>query len=391
MLEDEFSNYKDNLTKQDLENTLKFIYDTYNEIIYIRIRNNKIECSFHIYSLFNKIDWYKNLKYNGKPLDKSIMSILDDNNKPYLTVKNPHYQPSNNCLLGLDSYYYFEGNPHSYIENFIKMIKYSIKKFKIVPDCDLLLNRKDFAYLTKNNKYSYTDLLDESIQNSPKYWVIGSQSKTNNNLDVPIPSSDEYDILIKNEKYDIKWENKIKKAIFRGSSTGCGTNDFNNIRLKLCQKTVNNLLFDIKLSKLVKRIKAYKQNINIINEKKYKHLIGSFMTGKEQSEYKYIFNVQGNAQAYRYSTEFNKKSVVLNIKSEYYMWFEKLLVNKRHFIEINNNLNDLNNQVKYLIDNDKIAEKIANNGYKFYKKYINKEKIATYWFYFMVNLNKKTI
>jgi hypothetical protein len=390
ILENEFLNYENNLTKQDLENTLKFIYDSYNEIIYIRIRNNKIECSYHIYSLFNQIDWYKNLKYNNKILDKSINTILEDNNKPYLTIKNPHYQPANNCLLGLDSYYYFEGNPHSYIENFIKMIKLTIKKFKLVPDCDLLLNRKDFAYLRKDNKYSYTDLLpNEEIKNKIKYWIIGSQSKTTNNLDIPIPSSDEFDTIMLNEKYNIKWENKISKVVFRGSSTGCGTNNYNNIRLKLCQTINNNILFNVKLSKLVKRIKAYKENIYIIDQQKYKHFIGSFMSNKEQANYKYIFNVEGNAQAYRYSTEFKKKSVILNIKSEYYMWFEKLLVNKRHYIEINNNLDNITDKIKYLIDNDKIAKKIAINGYRFYKKFINKDKILTYWFYYMVNLNKK--
>jgi hypothetical protein len=283
---------------------------------------------------------YEN-EINNKPLDKTITTILDDNNKPYLTVKNPHYQPSNNCLLGLDSYYYFEGNPHSYIKNFIKMIKMTIKKYKNVPDCDLLLNRKDFAYLRKDNKYNYTYLLpNESIKNIKKYWIVGSQSKKKINLDVPIPSSDEFDTINTFIQYNTKWNDKIEKAVFRGSSTGCGTNDFNNIRLKLCQKFINNVLFDVKLSKLVKRIKAYKENIYIINNEKYKHLLGSFMDGKEQSKYKYIFNVEGNAQAYRYSTEFKKKSVVLNIKSDYYMWFEPLLVNKKHFIEIDNQLND---------------------------------------------------
>jgi len=388
ILENEFSNY-DILTKDDLENTLKFIYDTYNEIIYIRIRNNKIECSYHIYSLFNQIDWYKNLKYNGKPLDKTIVTILDDNNKPYLTVKNPHYQPANNCLLGLDSYYYFEGNPHSYISNFIEMINYTINKFGNVPDCDLLLNRKDFAYLRKDNKYSYTDLLDETIEKKINYWIIGSQSKKEINLDIPIPSSDEWSDIKKNNKYIKEWNNKIQKAIFRGSSTGCGINEFDNPRIKLCKKISN--LLDFKLSKIVKRIKAYKQNIYINNEEKYKYLVGSFMTPEEQSKYKYNFNVEGNAQSYRYSGEFKKNSVILNVKSDYYMWFEKLLVNKRHFIEIDKNLNNLDYTIKNLIDNDKIAEKIARNGYRFYKKYINKEKIAIYWFYYMLYTNKYSI
>ena len=40
-----------------------------------------------------------------------------------------------------------------------------------------------------------------------------------------------------------------------------------------------------------------------------------------------------------------------------------------------------------LKEDDKRAEKIANNGYKFSKRYINRNKIMLYWFYYMININ----
>jgi hypothetical protein len=71
------------------------------------------------------------------------------------------------------------------------------------------------------------------------------------------------------------------------------------------------------------------------------------------------------------------------------MWFEPLLVNNRHFIEVETN--ELESKVLELIKNDKESERIANNGYKFSKKYINKKRISAYWFYYMLYLNKFTI
>jgi len=70
------------------------------------------------------------------------------------------------------------------------------------------------------------------------------------------------------------------------------------------------------------------------------------------------------------------------------MWFDKIIKKNKHFIEIDSNYNNLQDSLTYLIKNDNKAEKIAHNGYKFYKKYVNKKMIAYYWLYFMFYLNK---
>ena len=61
---------------------------------------------------------------------------------------------------------------------------------------------------------------------------------------------------------------------------------------------------------------------------------------------------------------------MINIKSDYSNLLERLL---------------------YLNANDNIAKKIASNGYKFSIRYINKKMIATYWLYYMYNVNKMTV
>lgn len=397
-----FDNYNKSLSKEDLFKTIKFIFDNYNELLFFRIRNNKIVCAFHLYNPKNKKDWYKYLEFINESktndIDNSYKYLIEKQNKQYYTLRKPHFIPANNCLLGFDSYNYFEGNPISYVQEFKNMLEFTINKFKDVPDCDILINRKDFAYLRKDKTFSYNHLgsnkelkIDENID---KLWFVGSQSITIDNLDIPIPSADEWNDCQKNIKL-VDWNDKIPKAVFRGSSTGCGYDIKNNPRLRLSDisyKWNNDAskknLIDVSISKITSRIKVYNKLLGIIDFKKYKYLLGSFLNFDDQLKYKYIFNIEGNAQAYRYPNEFKKKSVIINVKSKYFMWFEPLLENNKNIITVENDYSDLYDKLIYLKNNDDVAEKIATNGYEFSKKFINHDSISTYWFYYMLFSNK---
>ncbi len=401
LVDNYFSIYK-SVSKDDLFNTIKYIFNTYNELLYFRIRNNKIECSYHLYNLENQIDWYKNLKYRAKDeikdFEKSLLDIMSQKQK-YYTIRNPHYKSSNNCLLSLESYNYFEGNPTGYVKNFKAMLEYTINKYKQIPDCDILINRKDFPYLRTDNTYAYDHLLKEKIKNEPeRYYFLGSQSSKKINYDIPIPSSDEWDDIekFKNIK-SIKWEDKKSIAFFRGASTGCGSNPDTNPRYRLAQLSYdwNNSndkkqLIDVGLSKITNRIKLYNTFITNDSKDSFNYLKGSFVDTHEQLKYKYIFNIEGNAQAYRYPNEFKKQSVILNVKSEYRMWFEPLLTDYKELIYIDSDLSNLEKTLIYLKNNDEKAKTIAINGYEFSKSYINKDSISLYWFYYMFNINNKT-
>ena len=389
-------------TKDDLFKTITFLFDTYNELLYFRIRNNRIECMYHLYNLQKNIDMLQNIKYKNNPLDKSLIDLMNSTFRDYQTLRKPHNIPTNNCLMGFESYNYYEGIPTSYIKEFIEMLEFTIEMFKEVPDCDILLNRKDFAYLRTDNRYAYDHLLtgdDALIKDPINYYFLGSQSVKLINMDIPIPSADEWkDIDQFKQLQKVKWSDKRPIAFFRGSSTGCGTEINNNPRLKLADLSYRwkqipgqSDLIDAALSNIVSRIKVYNGFIGVQNKKTYAHLKGSFVNSNEQLRYKYIFNVQGNAQAYRYPNEFKKHSLILNVKSDYYMWFEPLLIENKHMITIKSDYSDLLSKLTYLNTHDMEAKRIASNGYKFSIRYINKKMIATYWLYYMYNINVNTV
>ena len=405
IVEQNFEKYKitsEFRTKEDLFNTIKFIFDTFNELVYFRIRNNKIVCAYHIYNLDNKVDWFKYVKtINNKTIDEGLIDVVNSQDKPFFTLRKPHFIPSNNCLMGFDSYNYWDAIPIGYIKEFKEIIEFTVNKFKNVPDSDILINRKDFALVTKDNKYAYDHLLvDEQakITGIKQFYFFGSQSVKDIHIDIPIPSADEWKSILKYETIkESKWEDKKPIAFFRGSSTGCGQTIETNQRMhladisyQLSKTTDKNNLLDCALSALTRRIRLYKQFIGMNDVNKYEYLVGSFVDSADQLKYKYIFNVQGNAQAYRYSTEFRKYAVILNVESEFSMWFEPLLKDNKNIVNIKADYSNLLEKLLYLKENDKKAKKIADNGLKFSKKYINKDMIATYWFYYMVNVNKNT-
>jgi len=102
------------------------------------------------------------------------------------------------------------------------------------------------------------------------------------------------------------------------------------------------------------------------------------MTLEEKAKYKYILNLDGHVAAFRLGHEFSLKSVILIPESKYYLWFSHLLKPYEHFVPVNEDLSNLIDQIKWCINNDDECKKIANNGYIFYKKYLEKEGILDY-------------
>ena len=70
------------------------------------------------------------------------------------------------------------------------------------------------------------------------------------------------------------------------------------------------------------------------------------MSPEEQSNFKYIINVDGHSKAYRLSLELSMGSVILFVESDYTMWFMKFLKPYHHYIPINKDLSDLIEQNK---------------------------------------------
>ena len=214
--------------------------------------------------------------------------------------------------------------------------------------------------------------------------------------DITVPTPDCINVVTKkffppdcNNLYSINipntlWKDKIETAVFRGSSTGCAT-DFRNPRLlitKLNQEwaTTNKGYIDSGITKAVFKSTKYigEDNISYVDLQKLNITPLEPITMIEQSKYKYILDIEGNASAYRLGYILSFKSVLLKVESEYKIWIDEFLKEGEHYLLIKKDFSNLKETIDWCRSHDKECKKIADNAYKIYKKCYNEEFILKY-------------
>ncbi len=397
--------YEKGLTKKDLEKTLRFIFDVYREVLYIRIRQNGIEFAYHIYNKDFKNRWSQYIKMKNQMTPQEFLKKKNENLQGERSNLLPQDEwTGNNCVISLEDWK-DSGNPIEYVKEYYEMIMKTIQHYKNVPDCDILINRKDFQYLDSDRlRYAYRHLFPENVKipDCPsRFWIIGSGSSTHHNKDVPLPNPNEWtDLHSPIQKID--WKEKEDKIIFRGTSTGCGLTEETNPRLRLSQiayLSQNPSIYNIGLSKFIKRVKVNNFIANYIDTKKYQHLIKDFVLPQDQMKSKYMLNIEGNAAAYRYPGLFRMNSVVIQVESNYYLWFEPLLQDEKNYLLLKkevyhkegDSIDESTEKVLSFFEEkmkkDTKMKKIAEAGQTFYQKHLQEENIFQYYFSFMKKIN----
>ena len=59
-----------------------------------------------------------------------------------------------------------------------------------------------------------------------------------------------------------------------------------------------------------------------------------YISYEDQSNYKYLLNIEGNTSAYRFSSLFYTNSLIINIESKSKLWFEPLIKHNFHYIKL---------------------------------------------------------
>ena len=287
--------------------------------------------------------------------------------------------------------------------------------FRKVADCIFLLNRKDFPYLDKTWNESFTDIYGENVP-MQKEWKnqsfvpILSQSTSDRHADIPIPTGDDWNNITQKyfadkmkefqspEKTGFGYENvyiydekknpipawEKRKAVFfwRGMGTGCGNSVDNNPRLKLTQLSQQEELksiLDAGITKFTRRDKKvlgqpYVEYTENTEKLVFKPRVERF----DQLDYKFTLNVEGNSAAYRFGSLFKFGYCILNIKSQYKMWFEPFLKDMEHCVFVEHDLSNLEERMQWCLSHDAECKKIAENARAFYDQYFTKDFVFDY-------------
>jgi len=227
---------------------------------------------------------------------------------------------------------------------------------------DSQLLRKDFR----------TPWFKDPTQFRPPFLPMFAYSGHSEFWDIPIPNQDEL-TFIKNPPSipDYDWSAKQSKAVFRGSSTGCGTSAETNQRIKISQ--MQHPYLDAGLTSLTKQLKY--DSLDGISMTPKLPLVPKLDMFKEQALYKIIIHIDGNVHAYRWLSSFLTGSLIFRVCSPYTHWLDSKFKAGKHYIKIKEDLSDLTDNIGEYKDPLKKGEKIALEGKKLAKKYLTKEKL----------------
>lgn len=361
-----------------VEDTFRYIFHKFKKGIFVKIQSNQL-VNFIPFSNFNFRNEWSSKVSTDLP---NLKHVNRDMKRWY----------ANNYLMRYE-YPVHEGDTN--VTTFKHFLE-TLCKERDLPDIEFFLNKRDFPLLRIEPYEPYTHLWGDKhplvSHNYPHYTPILSMVKHDNYADIPIPTADDWARCNIDRGYFIgcrgvevtsvkSWNDKIDRAVFRGSSTGAGCDINTNMRLKLADMTMDYpQILDAGITKWNTRPRKLKDSsrLQVQNIHKFRFGLVSPLTPEQQSSYKYVINVDGHVSAYRLSSELSYGSVILKVDSEWELWFFKHLQPWVHYIPIESDLSDLVEKIQWCIENDSVCCKIAQNAVEFYNEYLCRDTVLDY-------------
>lgn len=386
--------YKD-LDSRSVYHTFSYLFEKFKKGIFVRIANNTLETFLPFNNMSYKNEFSDRIKVD--PKWASIPAFLNDvsrkkgyRNKQIILPTNEWV--ANNALVRFEKRTDEDGANILVLQNMFE----TLCKNRVVPDVEFFINKRDFPLLKKNGTEPYNHMYDSKhvpllSHNYDTFSPILSGSVSDEYADVAFPTYEDWSralyqagVVFPDEERtwpvveSRAWSEKKPKAIFRGSSTGAGVTENTNKRLKaLAIATLNSNLLDVELSwNLRPRKYEGEPFLQTIERESYPPM--QRKTLQEQSEYKYILNIEGHVAAYRLSYELSSGSVILLVESEWKMWYQYKLRPYFHYVPVEADLSNLTTQIEWCISNDEKCKRIADNATLFYKKYLGPQGILDF-------------
>jgi hypothetical protein len=291
-------------------------------------------------------------------------------------------------------------------ETFSEEYKNWFRTLQNLQDGIYILNLSDQVIIRKDGKLPWGE--NFFFEREPKYLPVFSLSGAKNFFDIPMPNYDDIILfwpsskqkpnpllvgLIKDYKEIVPWNEKQKRAVFRGGPTGCGLFPETNARLGLAEMASRPDLeesLDAGIVELTGPVR-YDAERDVIGNLIFRGKKKERMEYQDQAKFKYIIHIDGNVAAYRLASTMLLGSVILKVEGDYTLWYENLLVkwdwtmDENKFDEQPYNCiavkGDLTNLIETIEmcrqseERDAICKRIAENGVRLAQKILNKDFI----------------
>jgi hypothetical protein len=389
-----------NLDNDSCKNTIKYIFYKIRAGIFVKIENNKLEAFIPFANKFYQNNWNKNIKfYNANNLKEYIKKKKEVFRYSKNYLQNPKYWWANAYIIN-NEYVPDVWGQHSLLEYYNIIIE-TLKNHQ-VKNCIFFINKRDHPILTKDLYEPYLNFYPkkQKIENqyfNKQFIPILSPYTNKDYLDIPFIIPQDWQLATNDENYykinsdsNVEWKDKKSIAFFRGSATGSMEIKYNQ-RLQISKldyewKTTKPNLLDAGIVSWNPRDKIdSKLQVNFINPevmKKENIYLKERVPMNEQIKYKYIINIDGHSNPNRTSYLLHSGCLILMVESKYVIgnicWYTDLLEPYVHYIPVKFDLSDLEDQIKWCIDNDDECCTIVQNANNIYKEYFNKNKLLEY-------------
>jgi len=193
-----------------------------------------------------------------------------------------------------------------------------------------------------------------------------------------------YPKIVKLKTYER--ERRADRAIFRGSCTGMGTTKETNVRLALCEASLQRPdLLDAKLVKSNPRPRCHVSRpfeIRLPDEDR-RYFAAERMSLQEQSNlFKYVVTPPGHVAAYRLSYELSSDLVVILVDSPYKVWYSNMLEPYKHYVPAKD-AQDVLGKIEWCRTHKEMCDLIVAEANAFYERYLSKAAIVDYTRYLL--------
>ena len=401
-----FEGFQD-LSAEAVIHTFRYIFHKFKKGLFIRIKDNKLTTFLPFSKAKFKNEWGHLIKVHPSTDLKTFLKHVCetegyrfDENRINLNTDDWY---ANNCLLRYE-FPVFEGDTGIH---HMKAMLEELSVSRQLPDIELFINRRDFPLLKRNLTEPYDHIF--SSQDIPllshkydKYIPILSSVGREGYADIPIPTLEDWSRVkaLENVEYpkspmahfihdfSTPFDERIAKAVFRGSSTGAGVTIETNPRLLVAYISAveqpkdddGSLLLDAGITdwNLRPRKNYFSEYIQTIDVSSLPFGKVNKLSPTEQSKFKYIINIDGHSSAFRLSMEMNMGCVILLVDSDSYLWFRKLLQPYVHYVPVKKDLSDLTQKIKWCKRHDDECKEIIKACKKFYENFLSKEGILDY-------------
>lgn len=414
----EWDKYTD-LQANAVIDTFRYMFNKLKKGIFIKIVDNKLR----VFLPFSKAnftnEWSEHIKVNKSKhgnmnnFFRKVSEMQGYRFNPRKINNNIDEWYGNNCLVRYE-------RPIAEGDSNVGTVKNMLEELcahRKIPDIELFMNRRDFPVLTRDGTEPYNNIWGSSNQplvshEYEKYAPILSMATSDRYADLAIPTWEDWTRVQNNEgkwfpksckvypeAFDTKWDDKKPTAVFRGGTTGCGVTIDTNQRLKAAYISSVTAPDEDGVAYLDAGISNWNVRPRKLEDSKYLQTIdvksmpfglASRLSPSEQSEYKYIINIDGHVKAFRLSLELSMGSVILLVKSDWKIWYSSLLVPYEHYVPVSADLSDLVDMVKWCRNNDDKCRQIAKNAKTFFDTYLQKEGILDYMQKIFVDLKDET-